>query len=93
MWRVSAVPMPATIAARSPTASATARTSADFSASVVVGDSPVVPDSTSPSQPSETSRSASRCAPSRSSSPSSVKGVIIAQRERPKGGLRCEVME
>ncbi len=84
--RVPAVPAPVTIEARFPTASRTARTSAAFSASVVVGDSPVVPLSTSPSQPPATSRSASRWAPSRSSAPDAVKGVIMAHRTRPKGG-------
>ncbi|GGL83546.1 hypothetical protein GCM10010129_29050 [Streptomyces fumigatiscleroticus] len=83
---MSAVPTPATIEAAPPTASRTAATSADFSASLVVGDSPVVPDSTSPSQPCATSRAASRWAPSRSSAPFSVKGVIMAHRARPKGG-------
>ena len=48
--------------ARSPTASSTARSSAIFSSSVVVGDSPVVPDSTRPSQPASTRWVASRAA-------------------------------
>ena len=49
-----------------------------FSSSVVVGDSPVVPDSTRPSQPASTRWVASRAAASVSSEPSGVKGVTIA---------------
>lgn len=41
--RVLLVPAPATMTARSPTSSLTARISATFSSTVVVGDSPVVP--------------------------------------------------
>src|ERR1700738_1767287 len=66
------------ILARSPTASSTARSSATFSSSVVVGDSPVVPDSTRPSQPESTRWVASRAAASVSSDPSGLKGVAIA---------------
>ena len=85
MCRVSLVPMPAITRARSPTASSTARTSALFSSSVVVGASPVVPLTTSPVLPESTSCSANRCAPSRSRPPSAVKGVTIAVTTRPKG--------
>ena len=56
----------------------TARSRAIFSASVVVGDSPVVPETTSPSQPESTRRTASRAAVSVSSRPSGVNGVTIA---------------
>ena len=66
------------IRARSPTASSTARSSAIFSSSVVVGDSPVVPDSTRPSQPESTRWVASRAAASVSSDPSGLNGVAIA---------------
>ena len=55
-------------------------------ASEVVGDSPVVPDRTRPSQPWATRCAARRWAPSRSSAPSAVKGGTMAHRARPKGG-------
>ncbi|CKT90606.1 Uncharacterised protein [Mycobacterium tuberculosis] len=45
------MPAPAITRARSPTASKTARSSSIFSPSVVVGDSPVVPETTRPSHP------------------------------------------
>src|SRR6476469_10127344 len=64
--------------ARSPTASSTARNRAIFSASVVVGDSPVVPDSTKPSQPESTGWVESRAAASVSSDPSGLNGVTMA---------------
>src|SRR5581483_4579648 len=80
---VSYVPAPATIRARSPTASSTARSRASFSSSVVVGDSPVVPDNTRPSQPASTRWVASRAAASRSSEPSGLNGVTIAVRTVP----------
>src|SRR6185503_10064977 len=64
--------------ARSPTASSTARSSAIFSSSVVVGDSPVVPNSTRPSQPESTRWVARRAAESVSSDPSGLNGVTIA---------------
>ena len=50
------VPMPARIIARSPTASSTTRSRSAFSASEVVGDSPVVPLITSPSLPISSTR-------------------------------------
>ena len=75
---VSYVPTPAMMRARSPTASSTARSSAIFSSSVVVGDSPVVPESTRPSQPESTRWVASRAAASVSSEPSGLNGVAIA---------------
>ena len=64
--------------ARSPTASSTARSNAVFSASVVVGDSPVVPESTRPSQPASTRWVARRAAVAVSSEPSGLNGVTIA---------------
>ena len=91
LCRVSLVPTPATTWARSPTASSTARTSCAFSASLVVGDSPVVPLTTRPSLPASTRWVASRCAPSRSSAPSAVNGVTMAVRTRPKGVCGVEV--
>src|SRR5690349_11642575 len=91
LCRVSLVPAPATMWARSPTASTTARTRSFFSASVVVGDSPVVPLMIRPSLPASTRWTASRCAPSRSSAPSAVNGVIMAVRTRPKGVCGVEI--
>jgi hypothetical protein len=70
-----------------PTASTTARRSRLFSASVVVGDSPVVPEMTSPSQPASTSRVASRAAASVSSDPSGLNGVAMAVRTVPSRAL------
>lgn len=75
------------IRARSPTASITARNSWLFSSSVVVGDSPVVPEITRPSQPPSTSRVASRAAVSVSSEPSGLNGVAIAVRTVPNRAL------
>src|SRR3954453_15674028 len=54
LWWVSLVPTPATTWARSPTASSTARTRSVFSASLVVGDSPVGPLMIRPSCPGST---------------------------------------
>ena len=70
--------------------STTARISSDFSASVVVGPSPVVPLTTSPSLPRSTRWVASSSARARSSRPSASKGVTIAVSTRPNGrpGLR-----
>ena len=62
-----------------------------FSASLVVGDSPVVPLTTRPSLPASTRWAASRWAPSRSRAPSAVNGVTIAVSIRPKGALGVEV--
>ena len=73
--------------ARSPTASSTARSSAIFSSSVVVGDSPVVPDSTRPSQPASTRWVASRAAVAVSSEPSGLNGVTIAVSTVPNRAL------
>ena len=72
------------ILARSPTASSTARSSAIFSSSVVVGDSPVVPDSTKPSQPASTRWVARRAAVAVSSEPSGLNGVAIAVSTVPR---------
>lgn len=93
MCRVSALPTPATIGTPSPTAARTARSSTVFSASVVVGDSPVVPLSTRPSQPSATRAAACLPAASGSSSPDSVNGVIMAQSVRPKGVTGAVILE
>ena len=49
VWAVTLVPTPATTLAREPTASSTTRSRRSFSASVVVGASPVVPFTTRPS--------------------------------------------
>src|SRR3954451_20634674 len=72
------------ILARSPTASSTALSSAIFSSSVVVGDSPVVPDSTRPSQPASTRWVARRAAVAVSSEPSGLNGVAIAVSTVPR---------
>ena len=66
-------------------------TSSAFSASLVVGDSPVVPLTIRPSLPASTRWVASRWAPSRSSAPSAVNGVTMAVRTRPKGVCGVEV--
>src|ERR1700687_5032332 len=73
--------------ARSPPASNTARSSASFSSSVVVGDSPVVPDTTRPSQPASTRWVASRAAAPQSSEPSGPNGVTIAVSTVPRRAL------
>src|SRR5450830_1939151 len=82
---VSFEPAPATIVARAPTASTTARTRSDFSGACVVGDSPVVPLITSPSCPWSTRYSARRTAAAKSTAPSSVIGVTIAVSTAPNG--------
>ena len=64
---------------------------ASFSASVVVGDSPVVPLTTSPSLPRSTRSAASAAAASTSSAPSRVNGVTIAVSTRPNGCRGVEV--
>ena len=56
-----------------------------FSASVVVGDSPVVPDITKPSHPASTRWFASRTAAGISREPSGANGVTIAVSSVPKG--------
>ena len=71
--------------ARSPTASLTARRMPPSSATLVVGDSPVVPETTTPSWPWSTRCAAIRAVPSRSTEPSSWKAVAIAVSTRPKG--------
>ena len=80
-WAVSFVPEPATIGIV--TASATVSHRVSFSASVSVGDSPVVPASTRPSLPCSWSQRARATAPSTSSEPSPVNGVTIAVATRP----------
>ena len=79
------VPTPATTVARSPTASLTARRMSPSSATLVVGDSPVVPETTTPSWPWSTRCAAIRAVPSRSTEPSSWNAVAIAVSTRPKG--------
>ena len=80
------VPTPATTMARSPTASMTARRMSPSSATVVVGLSPVVPLTTTPSWPWSTRWAAMRAVPSRSTEPSSWNAVAIAVSIRPKRG-------
>ncbi|EFC81919.1 hypothetical protein FrEUN1fDRAFT_4934, partial [Parafrankia sp. EUN1f] len=82
---MSFVPTPAMIRARPPTASRTTRSNVSFSASDVVGDSPVVPFMTNASLPASTRCSASAAAPGTSRPPSEVNGVIIAVIIRPNG--------
>jgi hypothetical protein len=60
------------------TASTVARYSDSFSSSVSVDDSPVVPDTTSPSLPLSCSQRAKRATPSRSRAPLASNGVTIA---------------
>ena len=79
--------------ARSPTASTTVRSSRLFSASVVVGDSPVVPEITKPSQPESTRWVASRAAVSVSSEPSALNGVTIAVRNVPNRAATSNPLE
>src|SRR5262245_49330195 len=86
MWiecAVSFVPVPATIVARSPTASSAERTRSTRSGSVSVGASPVVPATTSPSEPLSTRKAESRWNASKSISPRSSNGVAIAVRTLP----------
>ena len=71
--------------ARSPTASLTARRISRSSRTVVVGLSPVVPLTTTPSWPCSTRWWAMAAVPSRSTAPSSVNAVAIAVSIRPKG--------
>ena len=80
------LPAPPMTWARFPTASTTTRTSSTFSASVVVGDSPVVPLTTSPSCPLSTRCAASCCAPSRSREPSAVHRADHGREDSTKPG-------
>ena len=84
-WAVSLEPAPATMVAVSPTASFTARIRSTFSGAWVVGDSPVVPETTSPSLPLLTRCLATRWALSKSMEPSGRMGVTIAVSTVPKG--------
>ena len=59
---------------------------------LVVGDSPVVPDTTTPSWPWSTRWAAIRAVRSRSTEPSSWNAVAIAVRTRPKGAAGADVM-
>src|SRR6478752_2253 len=83
---VSLLPAPAMMTQRSPTAPMTARSSSSFSSAEVVGDSPVVPETTRPSCPESTRCVATRWAASRSIEPSGRMGVTIAERTRPRAG-------
>ena len=85
LWAVALVPTPATTVARSPTASLTARRMSPVSRTLVVGLSPVVPLTTTPSWPWSTRWAAMAAVPSRSTAPSSVNAVAIAVSIRPKG--------
>src|SRR6202012_5698093 len=69
--------------ARSPTASSTTRSNSSFSSSVVVGDSPVVPETTRPSHPASIRWFANCAAVAVSSEPSARNGVTIAVRTVP----------
>src|SRR5690348_14384998 len=80
---VSYVPVPAITVARSPTASTAARKSSSFSSSLSVGDSPVVPQTTSPSDPLSTRNVASSRKRSRSTTPSARNGVTTAVMTEP----------
>ena len=84
-WAVSVVVDPAITGIV--TASATHSQRVSFSASLRVGDSPVVPAITRPSLPCSCSHAARVAAPSTSSDPSSVNGVTIAVRTRPKRAM------
>ena len=59
VWAVSLLPVPATTGARPSTARTTVRNMAVFSASLRVGDSPVVPPTTNPSEPLSSRKAAS----------------------------------
>src|SRR5207342_3398631 len=85
LWAVALVPTPATTVARSPTASLTARRRSPVSRTLVVGLSPVVPLTTTPSWPWSTRYAAMAAVPSRSTAPSSVNAVAMAVSIRPKG--------
>ena len=74
------------------TASATASHSVSFSASLIVGASPVVPAMTRPSLPWSWSQRARATAPSTSSDPSSVNGVTIAVATRPKRAMAVRLV-
>src|SRR5436189_669639 len=75
---VSYVPVPAITVARPPTSSTATRKRSSFSASLSVGDSPVVPQTTSPSEPFSTRNVASSRNRSKSTAPSTRNGVTIA---------------
>src|SRR6476619_31376 len=89
---VALVPTPATTFARPPTASLTAARIWPSSATEVVGDSPVVPDTTTPSWPCSTRWAAIRAVPSRSTEPSAWKAVAMAVSTRPNGAAGRDVM-
>jgi hypothetical protein len=80
---VEYVPVPAMTVARSPTAPTATRKSSSRSSSESVGDSPVVPATTSPSEPWSTRWFASVAKRWKSTEPSSRNGVTIAVRTSP----------
>src|SRR5581483_6658472 len=82
-WRVEYVPVAATTVARSPTASIAARIRSFRSLSESVGLSPVVPTTTSPSEPLSTRNTARRWKASKSIFASSSNGVAMAVRTAP----------
>ena len=65
-----------------------------FSSSLVVGDSPVVPETTKPSHPASTRWFARRAAAAVSKEPSGPNGVAIAVRRVPnrRGGIESAVL-
>src|SRR5918995_4842676 len=83
---VEYVPVPATTEARSPTVSTAAAKSCRRSSSLKVGDSPVVPATTSPSEPLSTRCAQRRLKASRLTVPSPLNGVTIAVRTWPSTG-------
>ena len=80
---MSYVPVPAITVARPPTSSTATRKRSSFSASLSVGDSPVVPQTTSPSEPFSTRYVASSRNRSKSTAPSARNGVTIAVMTEP----------
>ncbi|CAB4916704.1 unannotated protein [freshwater metagenome] len=81
------VPTPAITVARSPTASRTAARISPSSGTVVVGASPVVPETTTPSLPVSTTCLAMRAVASRSTRPCASNAVAMAVIRRPKRGV------
>jgi hypothetical protein len=75
---VSFEPVPAITVRSPPASSITTSSSASFSASLRVGDSPVVPATTTPSEPWSNRWRATARATSRSTLPSGRNGVTIA---------------
>src|SRR6266508_98812 len=84
---VEYVPVPATTFARSPTASIAAAKRPRRSSSLRVGASPVVPATTTPSEPFSTRCTQRRLNESKLTEPSSANGVTTAVRICPSTGL------